>query len=74
RCSVYEGHIYAEYGGVPSTQVDIRLELVGRNTWESLGSHTGAYRDVVTLSLHGPVQGWHVGDGILAAGIGEDFP
>ncbi|MDD1674566.1 MAG: hypothetical protein LUQ13_02865 [Methanomicrobiales archaeon] len=73
-CSVYVSHIYAEYEAVPGAQVSIRLELIGTNTWQSLSSHTGSYRDVVSLTLQGPAHGWHDGVGLLAAGIGEEFP
>jgi len=73
-CREYEGYIFAQYRAVPDAEVEIQLELVGTNTWQSLGDHSGAYMDALSLSLHGPVQGWHTASGVLVTGIGEEFP
>jgi hypothetical protein len=74
RCMGYTGVVFAEYTAAPDAQVEIRLELVGRNTWQVMGEHTGEYRDTVALSLHGPARGWHKCRGLIMTGIGEDVP
>lgn len=74
-CSGYATSVFAEYRAVPDTQVEIRINFSGSNTWEVLGTHSGGYRDTATLSLHGTVlPGWHTATGILESGIGEEFP
>ncbi|UUX91626.1 hypothetical protein [Methanoplanus endosymbiosus] len=67
----YNTYIYAEYSSDSGAEIEIGIELTGKNSWSMFSEKSNSFTDTVSLSLNPPVKGWYPSSGDLVAGIGD---
>lgn len=66
----YESMVYAHYDASPDCEVQIFVELEGRNEWWIYGWQYNEYIDRISVRLTGPQAGWARAEGKLTTGDG----
>lgn len=66
----YESLVYAHYDSSPDAEVQIFVELGGRNEWWIYGWQYNEYIDRISVRLTGPQAGWVRAGGRLTTGDG----
>ena len=66
----YESLVYAHYDTSPDAEVQIFVELDGRNEWWIYGWQYNEYIDRIFIQLTGPQAGWVPAEGKLTTGDG----
>lgn len=66
----YGSFAYASYDTSPDTNVQIFIELEGRNEWWIYGWQYNEYIDRISVQLTGPQVGWVNAEGSLTTGDG----
>jgi hypothetical protein len=66
----YESLVYAHYDSSPDSDVQIFIELEGRNEWWIYGWQYNEYIDRISIQLTGPQEGWVQAEGKLTTGDG----
>jgi len=70
-CYAYDARVYLSYDAPPGTEVYVRAELRGTNSWWVLGWNYNEYRDTVALLTDESPDGWTTADGELVTGSGN---
>lgn len=70
-CYAYDTRVYLSYDADPGTEMYVRVELSGTNSWWILGWNYNEYRDTVTLLTDESPDGWVTVDGQLVTGSGN---
>jgi len=66
----YESLVYAHYDAPPDAEVQIFVQMYGRNEWWIYGWQYNEYSDKVSIRLSGPQEGWVKAEGKLITGDG----
>jgi len=66
----YESLVYARYDSSPDSDVQIFIEMEGRNEWWIYGWQYNEYIDRISIQLTGPQEGWVQAEGKLTTGDG----
>ena len=66
----YESLVYAHYDTSPDAQVQIFVQMDGRNEWWIYGWQYNDYNDRISIRLSGPQEGWIQAKGKLITGDG----
>ncbi len=66
----YESLVYAHYDAPPDAEVQIFVQMYGRNEWWIYGWQYNEYSDRISIRLSGPQEGWIKAEGKLITGDG----